>query len=296
MRHFYFLLFIVAWFGLFGRASIAEEKAQMIDTAAELQAAMEDVNATLRPGPQDIDVVSQARLKLPINFAFVPAAAATRLLTAFGNRPGNDLVGLVVPSNGDDWLLVIRYIASGYIRDDDARDWQAEELLKDIRDNTDSSNAERRRRNLPEIEVVGWVEAPQYDKTSHRAMWSVASRAKGEASADASINYNTLLLGREGHISMNLVTRLKDIEGRKPIARQLLSALEFKEGKRYVDFDNQTDKVAEYGLAALVAGVAAKKLGFFGIVALFLAKFGKIVAVAVLALVAGAIKLWRNKS
>ncbi|MBL8399286.1 MAG: DUF2167 domain-containing protein, partial [Candidatus Accumulibacter sp.] len=188
------------------------------------------------------------------------------------------------------------YIASGYIRDDDARDWQAEELLKDIRDNTDSSNAERRRRNLPEIEVVGWVEAPQYDKTSHRAMWSVASRAKGEASADASINYNTLLLGREGHISMNLVTRLKDIEGRKPIARQLLSALEFKEGKRYVDFDNQTDKVAEYGLAALVAGVAAKKLGFFGIVALFLAKFGKIVAVAVLALVAGAIKLWRNKS
>ncbi|HMW16730.1 MAG TPA: DUF2167 domain-containing protein [Accumulibacter sp.] len=296
MRRFYSLLAVFAWLTLFGSPLIAEENPPPIDPAAELQAAMEEVNATLRPGPQDIDVVSQARLNLPAKYAFVPAAAAARLLTAFGNRPGNDLVGLVVPNNSDDWLLVIRYTASGYIRDDDARDWQADELLKDIRNNTDSSNAERRRRNLAEIEVVGWVEAPQYDKANHRAVWSVASRPKGQNSDDASINYNTLLLGREGHISMNLVTRLKDIEERKPIARQLLGALEFKAGKRYVDFNDQTDKVAEYGLAALVAGVAAKKLGFFGFAALFLAKFGKIVAVAALAVVAGAVKLWRNKS
>ena len=40
-----------------------------------------------------------------------------------------------------------------------------------------------------------------------------------------------------------------------------VAALNFNEGKRYADFNASTDKVAEYGLAALVAGVAAKKLG-----------------------------------
>ncbi|HNI74149.1 MAG TPA: DUF2167 domain-containing protein, partial [Accumulibacter sp.] len=113
MRRFYSLLAVFAWLTLFGSPLIAEENPPPIDPAAELQAAMEEVNATLRPGPQDIDVVSQARLNLPAKYAFVPAAAAARLLTAFGNRPGNDLVGLVVPNNSDDWLLVIRYTAIG---------------------------------------------------------------------------------------------------------------------------------------------------------------------------------------
>ncbi|HQO30111.1 MAG TPA: DUF2167 domain-containing protein [Accumulibacter sp.] len=276
--------------------AVAADDPPPIDAAAELQAAMDDVNSTLRRGPQDIDVAGQARLNLPDRYAFVPEAATKRLLTAYGNRPGNDLVGMIVPVNGEDWLMTIRYVASGYIRDDDARDWQAEELLRDMRDGTENSNAERRRRDLPEIEVIGWVEAPQYDPESHRVVWSAASRPKGQTGSDASINYNTLLLGREGHVSMNLVTRLKEIEARKPIARQLLAALEFKEGKRYVDFNEKTDRVAEYGLAALIAGVAAKKLGFFAIAAMFLAKFGKLAAIAAFAAAAAAVKLWRRKS
>ncbi len=290
------LLALIGSLNVFSLATYAADNPPPIDTAAELQAAMDDVNTTLRPGPQDIDVAGQARLNLPRNYAFVPEPAAKRLLTAFGNRPGNDLLGLIVPVNGEDWLMTIRYVASGYIRDDDARDWHPEELLRDIRDSTENSNAERRRRNLPEIEVIGWVEAPQYDPSNHRVVWSAASRPKGQTDNDASINYNTLLLGREGHVSMNLVTRLKEIEARKPIARQLLAALEFKDGKRYVDFNEKTDQVAEYGLAALIAGVAAKKLGFFAMAAMFLAKFGKILAVAAFAAAAAAVKLWRKKS
>ena len=44
-------------------------------------------------------------------------------------------------------------------------------------------------------------------------------------------------------------------------ARELLAALSFNEGKRYTDFNAATDRMAEYGLAALVGGMAAKKLG-----------------------------------
>ena len=47
---------------------------------------------------------------------------------------------------------------------------------------------------------------------------------------------------------------------------QILALVDFKEGSRYTDFNPKTDKVAEYGIATLVAGgalAAAAKLGLF---------------------------------
>ena len=58
-----------------------------------------------------------------------------------------------------------------------------------------------------------------------------------------------------------------------------MSALKFDAGKNYSDVVEGTDKVAEYGLAALVAGVAAKKLGFFALIAAFGLKFVKVILV-----------------
>ncbi len=73
---------------------------------------------------------------------------------------------------------------------------------------------------------------------------------------------------------------MKDLPLHKSEADRLLAALNFDEGKRYGDFNSATDKVAEYGLAALVIGAAAKKLGLLAMLMVFLAKFGKIFAVA----------------
>ena len=56
----------------------------------------------------------------------------------------------------------------------------------------------------------------------------------------------------------------------------LLGALNFNDGKRYADFNAKTDHVAEYGLAALVVGVAAKKLGLLAVGLAFFAKFAKL--------------------
>src|SRR5262250_574839 len=81
--------------------------------------------------------------------------------------------------------------------------------------------------------------------------------------APRGVNYNTYALGRHGYVSLNLVTEYAVIEKEKPIAQRLLGALEFNAGTRYADFNSATDRVAEYGLAALVGGFAAKKLGLF---------------------------------
>ena len=70
----------------------------------------------------------------------------------------------------------------------------------------------------------------------------------------------------------------------------VFNSIKFNAGKRYTDFKSSTDKVAAYGLAALVAGVAAKKLGLIALAGAFILKFVKVFAIAALAGGGGA---WR---
>lgn len=264
---------------------------------AEMRAAVQAANQAALLGPADVKLIDQAVLKLPEGLVYIPPREAGRLLTAMGNRVGEGVLGMVVsPAPEANWFVVMRFYKSGYIKDDDAKEWKVDELLDGLKAGTEQGNQERRSRGIPEIEVVGWVQAPQYDAMSHRLVWSLASREKGGAAgADRGVNYNTYALGRDGYISMNLVTDLVKIDAERPVAHRLLAALAYNDGKRYADFNSATDHVAEFGLAALVGGIAAKKLGLFALIAAFAAKFAKVIGVAVLALGAAVTKLLRRK-
>lgn len=266
------------------------------DREAEAQTAFKAAEAAMTKGPADIKLVDQAVLKIPGGQAFIPEAEAGRLLQAMGNRAGDGLLGLVMPLGKAEWFVVARNNKSGYVKGDDAKEWKADDLLKSLKEGTEDANAERRKRGIPEIEIIGWVQPPAYDAGTHRLVWSLSSKTKGaKDAADAGINYNTYALGREGYISMNLVTSLDSIERDKPVAHGLLAALNFNEGKRYGDFNASTDKVAEYGLAALVGGIAAKKLGLLALIGGFLLKFWKLAALGVVAVGAIATKLLGRK-
>lgn len=261
----------------------AEERERQ---AAQAQAA---ARQAAKPGPVDIPLAGQAVLHLPAGHVFIPQPQAQQLLNAMGN-PGQDprLQGLVFPDSDAPWFMTVRYEASGHVKDDDARDWNADELLKSYRDGTDAANEERIKMGVAPMEIIGWAEKPAYDAGTHRLVWAMSSRDKGAATdAPQGVNYNTYALGREGHFSLNLVTDLKALPTHKPAAQEMLGALEFNAGRRYADFDEKTDHVAEYGLAALVVGVAAKKLGFLALAAAFFAKFAKLIILGV-ALVGGA--------
>lgn len=263
---------------------------------AEMQAAIEAAGKTKVNGPSDIKLIDQAVLKLPKGFLYVPPAEGAKLLSAMGNRPGEGLLGLIFPEEDAPWFVAMRFVKSGFVKDDDAKEWKADELLKSLREGTEQTNSERRTRGIPEIEVVGWVEPPAYDAKTHRLVWSLSSRQKNEpAGAERGVNYNTYALGREGYVSLNLVTGISTIQAEKPIAHQLLAALEYNQGKRYGDFNSATDHVAEFGLAALIGGVAAKKLGFFALIAALLLKFWKLAAIAVVGLLTLLPKLLRRR-
>ncbi|MGE5451373.1 MAG: DUF2167 domain-containing protein [Acidobacteriota bacterium] len=264
---------------------------------SDMEAAIRSMQSSQVEGPAEIKLRDQATLKLPAGYVWVPEPAAGQMMRAMGNHPDERELGLIFPKADDQrWLIVADYEASGYIKDDDAKDWNVDDLFKSLKEGTEEANKDRAARGFTELEIVGWVEKPTYTAATHRLVWSMSAKDKGApADAPVGINYNTYALGREGYISLNLLTNLNRVEQDKGAVQTVLSALNFNEGKRYADFNASTDKTAEYGLAALVGGLAAKKLGFFALAAGLFAKFAKGILLAGAAVAGGFTKFFKRK-
>jgi uncharacterized membrane-anchored protein len=250
-------------------------------------------------GPAEIALIDQAVLKLPTDYFFIPKSEGTRVMRALGNTVSEqNFVGLIVGTKqADQWIVVAQYIKEGYIKDDDAKDWNADELLQGLKDGTAQANKDRAARGFDELEVLGWVERPAYDSATHRLVWSLLAKRKGAPdSAEKGVNYNTYALGRDGYFSLNLLTSSSRVSADKSVARELLAALTYNTGKGYEDFNASTDHIAEYGIAALIGGVVAKKLGLLALIGVFALKFAKVIGIAVVAFGAGILNFFRRKA
>lgn len=293
------LFALAAPLALLPTAHAADQAAEPAGIPAQTssQQVWAEASQAAQKGPGEVKLLDKAVLKLAEDRVFIPQPHATRLLQAMGN-PGDDptLQGLVFPKDEEQgWFMTVNYEASGHVKDDDAKEWNADDLLKSYKEGTEESNQERVKMGAPELEIIGWAEKPAYDAGTHRLVWAMSSREKG-ASADQEqgVNYNTYLLGREGYFEMNLITSLKDLPAHKPEGGAVLAAVNFNDGQRYQDFNEKTDHVAEYGLAALVLGVGAKKLGLLAGLGLFFAKFAKVILLGLAGLGGLAVKLFRR--
>ncbi|HEX6707686.1 MAG TPA: DUF2167 domain-containing protein [Albitalea sp.] len=282
--------------GLLALAFAAAAHAQS-DTARQqaMEAAIKAADAVTVAGPSEVKLAAQAVLKLPAGMLYIPQPAAGQLMQAMGNSVDSSLLGLVRGAGDAHWLVVARWEAAGYIKDDDAKDWNVDDLFKSLKEGTEEANKRRKEMGFPALEIVGWVQKPSYDSAAHRLVWSMAARSEGRDADDQSVNYNTYALGREGYVTLNLITARASVEQDKPAAHALLGALQFNDGKRYDDFNSKTDKVAEYGLAALVAGVAAKKLGLIAVILAFFAKFAKVLVLVGAGAIAVVAKLFKRR-
>jgi uncharacterized membrane-anchored protein len=272
----------------------AEESDPVADPS---EAAWLAANVAMLHGPKTIPLRDQAQIALPEGYGFVPREQAVMVMEAMGNQADDRLIGLIFPLvEGKDWFVAVDFEPSGYIEDGEAKEWDADGLLDSLKKGTEMANEEREQRGIEPIKVTRWIEQPQYDAGVHHLVWSAEVRLRDGEDPDPGVNYNTYVLGREGYISMALVTAVSTVEADKPAAKELLGAVAFNEGKRYSDFNASTDKVAAYGLAALIGGVAAKKLGLLAVAAAFFAKFAKLIIVGVIALGAGVMKMFRGRS
>ncbi len=248
-------------------------------------------------GPASVTLIDQGALKLPAKFAFIPKAEGSRMMRAMGNSTNANFVGLVLPSEGANWFATLDFNKAGYVKDDDAKDWKADDLLKTLKDGTAAGNEDRAKRGFPPIELAGWVEPPAYDKATHQLVWAALVQRVGQpAGSGGSVNYNTYALGRHGYFELNMIGAPDVIRANKESAKLLLAALEYDLGKKYEDYQPGVDAVAGYGLAALVAGAAAKKLGMLALIGVFLLKFWKLLAIGAVVLFGGLGALFRRKS
>lgn len=264
---------------------------------AELDAAWAAARKTAVPGPTRIKLLDEAELAIPADQVFIPAAEANRIMAAMGNPARPVRYGIIVGrKKGDEWLVDVDWIKEGYVRDDEAKDWKPDALLASLKENTERDNEGREARGLPALDVVGWAQPPAYDGSAHRLVWSMLLKDRGaDAAQPQTVNYNTYALGRDGYFSLDLITDSAHIAADKEVARQLLGSLTFNPGKRYQDFNASTDKVAAYGLAALVGVVAVKKLGLLALLGVFLLKVWKLGLIAVAGGWAAVRKFFRKK-
>jgi uncharacterized membrane-anchored protein len=242
--------------------------------------------------------IAQATLGIPVNEIFIPKDEGLRILRALGNSPASDtFTGLVLGLGGNDrWIVVVRYFKEGYIKDDDAKNWNADELLQNLKNGNDEQNKDRIARGFPELEIVGWIEKPTYNAATYQLVWSLSSKRKGAPDTGVKgINYNTYALGRDGYFSLNLLTNTERVDTDKQVAHTLLAGLTYNSGRRYEDFNPSTDHLAAYGIAALVGGLAAKKLGLLALIGVFALKFIKVIGIAVVAFFGGIWKVFGGR-
>ena len=98
-------------------------------------------------------------------------------------------------------------------------------------------------------------------------------------------------------MSATLVSDEENLQRNIAAFKQSLNGFDFNAGQHYAEY-RDGDKVAEYGLAALITGgavaVAAKK-GFFATLMLLLAKFWKLIVIGAIAVGGGFSSLFKRK-
>lgn len=238
------------------------------DQETQSEAAKVAQSIKWQEGPGGASLGSVADIRVPDGYMFAGAADTIKLMDAMGNFPSKKELGLLAPQTFD-WFVLYEFADIGYVKDDEKNSLDADALLKSIQDGTERGNKIRKKRGLPSMLNITWVTKPHYDETTHNLEWTI----RGEDDRGGQfVNHNTRLLGRRGMMVVTLVADPENIVEVLPEFQKSLGEFAFKAGNTYAEFTSG-DKLAGYGLTALVAGGAtavAVKTGFFKYIGKFL--------------------------
>jgi uncharacterized membrane-anchored protein len=236
-----------------------------------------------------------ASLHLRSDYRYLDPKETEKLLVAWGNPPDSarDTEGAVVPAAVDPfqeggWIVVLSYIDDGHVDDSDARKIDYKDLMADMKKSTEESNGERKKAGYGTVKLVGWATEPRYDGSAHKMYWAKELDFGGP---QHTLNYDVRVLGREGVLSMNAVGQMDQLSSIRSDMTSLLGQADFNKGYRYEEYTKGSDKLAAYGLGALVAGGVAAKLGLFAKFAAILIAAKKIIIAGVIA-VGGVVAKW----
>jgi uncharacterized membrane-anchored protein len=248
-------------------------------------------------GPVEGHLGTIATVSVPSGCAFTAAEGAKTFMEATQNPPSGNEQGVILcrasrDSSSTSWFVIYEFDQSGYVKDDEKATLDKDKIYAAIEEGTKAGNKERRARGWAELTMGGWVRPPYYDDRTHNLTWGLRVLSIN----DTSVNQSVRLLGRRGVMKAELVIENQDLLVALPTFESLVAGTTFLPGNTYGEW-RQGDKVAAYGLTALVAGgagAAAMKLGLFGKLWKLLAAFFAAAAKAIIAVVVAAAAWVRN--
>ena len=240
-------------------------------------------------GPTTVATAGNSKLVIPEGFTFLDPANTLKFLELNENLGSGNEVMLAPESL--EWQAYLSFADEGYVKDDEKIDPDA--LLKSLQEATAAQNDERSKRGWSELRIVGWATPPAYNSATKRLEWATILESEHGRGA----NFFTKVLGRRGHASVQMVAGESILQDAEDSLNEVLVGFSFNSGDTYADF-KPGDKVAEYGLAAMVLGGAAAvatKKGLWTVLAGFFAAGWKFIVAAGIAAFAGFRRLFQKK-
>lgn len=266
-------------------ASAKTEKKSFVDQ-------LQEAGVKLKAGPAAVPLGKVAELKLPEKYHFVGQDSLKRFYELTQNSQNGKEVGVVLAPG---YMLFIDYDETGYVKDEEKL--EADKIMKAMTDNEEPANEARKQRGWSEMKLKGWATPPHYDSKTNNLKWAINLTSSQDGFKEVFINESIRLLGRGGVMNVTLVSDTPGFKAAESDADKLLANnFSYVAGQKYSEF-KAGDKVAAYGLSALVLGggaVMAAKLGWFASLGVWFGKAWKAIVFAALALGA-AIKKFFNK-
>jgi uncharacterized membrane-anchored protein len=259
--------------------------AAVLSAAVSVRGQEQTTDIRWQAGPSVGSLGDIAQIKVPEGFRFTGQAGTRTFLELTQNPTNGSELGILLPESVEAgrWFVVFDFNSIGYVKDDEKDKLDADDMIASIREGTEAANEERKRRGWATMSIVGWRTPPFYDTRTNNLTWAIT----GSGEDGNVVNYSVRLLGRRGVMNVDLVLSPEEVDAVVPAFEKVLGGFTFKPGSRYAEFV-QGDKVAAYGLTALVAGGAGAALAKSGL----LGKLWKAIVLGVVALIAAIKKLF----
>jgi len=248
-------------------------------------------NLQWQEGPKTQNILGVATFFLDKDYVALNVKETDKYLILSNNRA----IGIrsFFGPNDSLWDGYFSFDKVGYVKDDESID--EDDLLKQTISNQKIANEYRREQGWNTLKVVGWEYFPNYDDINNRLEW--AFLLLDEQTESEIVNYETRILGKNGVIKVVLVTDPGNLNLAVTELKNTLSTFEFNPGEKYSEY-KQGDRVAEFGLAALIAGGAAavaSKKGLWALLMGLLIAAKKFAFVIIIGLFAGIASLFKRK-
>lgn len=246
---------------------------------------VDSVNNALKYQTGKIDADGgHVSLTVPAGFKFLNKEQSKYVITDLWGNPesqATDLIGMIFPENSNpfadsSYAFIVTYSEIGYVKDDDAKDIDYDEMLKNMQQEEKEENAQRVKAGYDPVYMIGWAQKPFYDDKRKILHWAKELKF-GDEEKENTLNYEVRILGRKGLLSLNAVSTMSGLALVNNDIPKILDIASFTAGNKYSDFDPDLDEVATWTIGGLVAGKILAKAGLFAVIVKFLAASWKFI-------------------